>query len=91
MKQKIEKPLVLMFNYDNWVLVRDEEKALSGKVEPYIKRDATLLKVGDILVADEHKLAFQVINPLIGKTMQSNFSRLSRLAIYCTCWLQDYA
>lgn len=44
-------------NYDQWVLARDGEKALSDKVEPYIKRDASLLDVGDILVADGHKLA----------------------------------
>lgn len=54
-------------NYDKWLLARDGEKALSDKVEPYIKRDASLLDVGDILVADGHKLAFQVINPFTGK------------------------
>ena len=54
-------------NYDKWVLARDGEKALSDKVEPSIKRDASLLDVGDILVADGHKLAFQVINPFTGK------------------------
>lgn len=54
-------------NYDKWILARDGEKALSDKVEPYIKRDASLLNVGDILVADGHKLAFQVINPFTGK------------------------
>lgn len=54
-------------NYDKWVLARDGEKALSDKVEPYIKCDASLLDVGDILVADVHKLAFQVINPFTGK------------------------
>ena len=54
-------------NYDKWILVRDGEKALSDKVEPYIKRDTSLLEVGDILVADGHKLAFQVINPFTGK------------------------
>ena len=54
-------------NYDKWVLARDGEKALSNKVEPYIKRDASLLEVGDILVADGHKLAFNVINPFTGK------------------------
>ncbi len=54
-------------NYDKWVLARDGEKALSDKVEPYIKRDASLLEVGDILVADGHKLAFRVINPFTGK------------------------
>ncbi len=54
-------------NYDKWILARDGEKALSDKVEPYIKRDISLLEVGDILVADGHKLAFQVINPFTGK------------------------
>lgn len=54
-------------NYDKWILARDGEKALSDIVEPYIKRDASLLEVGDILVADGHKLAFQVINPFAGK------------------------
>ena len=54
-------------NYDKWILARDGEKALSDKVEPYIKRDVSLLEVGDILVADGHKLAFQVINPFTGK------------------------
>lgn len=54
-------------NYDKWILARDGEKALSDKVEPYIKRDASLLDIGDILVADGHKLAFQVINPFTGK------------------------
>ncbi|MCM1010561.1 MAG: transposase family protein [Fusobacterium sp.] len=54
-------------NYDKWILARDGEKALSDKVESYIKRDASLLEVGDILVADGHKLAFQVINPFTGK------------------------
>ena len=55
-------------NYDKWVLARDGEKALSDKVEPYIKRDASLLEVGDILVADGHNLAFNVINPFTGPT-----------------------
>jgi len=54
-------------NYDKWILARDGEKALSDKVEPYIKRDASLLDVGNVLVADGHRLAFQVINPFTGK------------------------
>jgi len=54
-------------NYDQWVLMRDGEKSLADQVEPYIKRDASLLEVGDILVADGHKLNFQVLNPFTGK------------------------
>lgn len=42
-------------NYDTWILARDGEKALADKVEPYIKRNASLLEVGDVLVADGHK------------------------------------
>ena len=48
-------------------MARDGEKALSDKVEPYIKRDTSLLEVGDILVADGHVLNFNVINPFTGK------------------------
>ena len=48
-------------NYDKWILARDGEKALFDKVESYIKRDVSLLEVGDILVADGHNLAFQVM------------------------------
>lgn len=58
-------------NYDKWVLARDGEKALSDKVEPYIKRDASLLEVGDILVADGHVLNFNVINPFTGKPIRA--------------------
>ena len=58
-------------NYDKWVLARDGEKALSDKVEPYIKRDASLLEVGDILVADGHVLNFNVINPFTGKSTRA--------------------
>ncbi len=66
-KYKLKEQGQNFINYDKWILARDGEKALSDKVEPYIKRDASLLEVGDILVADGHKLAFQVINPFTGK------------------------
>lgn len=58
-------------NYYKWVLARDGEKALSDKVEPYIKRDASLLEVGDILVADGHVLNFNVINPFTDKATRA--------------------
>ncbi len=51
--------------------MRDGEKALADKVEPYLKRDASLLEVGDVLVADGHRLNFQVINPFTGKTTRA--------------------
>src|SRR5574344_1749894 len=60
-------------NYDQWILMRDGEKSLADKVEPYIKRDASLLEVGDVLVADGHKLNFQLINPFTGKPCRATF------------------
>ena len=54
-------------NYDKWVLAREGQKALKDKVEPYIVRNASLLKPGQVLIADGHTLNFQVINPFIGR------------------------
>ena len=54
-------------HYDIWVFMREGQKALKDKVEPYIKRDPSLLEVGDALVADGHRLNFQIINPFAGK------------------------
>lgn len=47
--------------------MREGEKAYHDKVEGYIERDISLLKVGDVLIADGHVLNFQVINPFTGK------------------------
>lgn len=54
-------------HYDRWILMREGQKALKDKVEPFIVRDPSLLNVGDVLVADGHRLNFQVINPFTGK------------------------
>jgi len=54
-------------NYDKWILMREGEKNLRDKVEPYIKRDLSNISVGEILVADGHVLNFNVINPFTGK------------------------
>lgn len=54
-------------HFDIWTLARDGEKALKDNVEPFIKRDISKLNVGDVLVADGHKLAFLVQNPFTGK------------------------
>src|SRR5574344_192537 len=59
-------------HYDEWILAREGGKALRDKVEPYIVRDASVLDVGQILIADGHKLAFQVINPFTGKPCRAN-------------------
>jgi len=54
-------------NYDKWVLMREGEKNLRDHVMPYIKRDASKLNVGQVLVADGHKLSCLVINPFTGR------------------------
>lgn len=54
-------------NNDLWTFVREGQKALRDKVEPFITRDPSLLEVGQVLVADGHRLNFQVINPHTGK------------------------
>jgi putative transposase len=52
---------------DIWVLHREGEKALDDKVLPYIERDRNLLDVGEGLVADGHRLNFQMIDAFTGK------------------------
>jgi len=54
-------------NYDLWTLLREGEKGLNDKVLPYLKRNADLLGVGEVLVADGKRCNFQVINPFTGK------------------------
>ncbi len=54
-------------HYDIWTLRREGEKALNDKVIPYAERDWHLLEVGDGLVADGHRLNFQIISPDTGK------------------------
>ncbi|MDQ7799527.1 MAG: transposase [Candidatus Edwardsbacteria bacterium] len=54
-------------HHDVWTLARDGQKALRDKVVPYIKRDAGKLEVGQVLVADGHRLNFRVLNPFTGK------------------------
>ena len=54
-------------NHDIVVLKREGEKALRDKVGPYLARDDKVLRVGDILFSDGHKLNFDAINPLTGR------------------------
>ncbi len=53
--------------FDKWTLAREGIKALKDKVEPYIRRNVSMIDVGQVLVADGHTLNFQVINPFTGK------------------------
>src|SRR5574344_2637337 len=54
-------------HFDQWILAREGQKALRDMVEPYIVRDISKLEVGDVLVADGHRLAVQCLNPFTGK------------------------
>lgn len=54
-------------HYDMWIFAREGAKALRDKVVPYIERDIFKLNVGDVLIGDGHRLAFEVINPFNGK------------------------
>ena len=54
-------------HYDMWIFAREGAKALRDKVIPYIERDILKLNVGDVLIGDGHRLAFEVINPFTGK------------------------
>jgi putative transposase len=54
-------------HYEVYVARREGEKALNDKCLPWIPRDAGELKVGDCLIADGHKLDFELINPHTGK------------------------
>jgi len=50
-----------------WTFMREGEKVLKDREIFSIKRDASKLQVGDVLIADGHRLNFQVINPFTGK------------------------
>ena len=54
-------------HYDVWIFAREGAKALRDKVVPYIERDISKLEVGDVIIGDGHRLAFQVINPFDGR------------------------
>jgi putative transposase len=54
-------------HYDYWTLCREGERALNDKILPYVQRDRNSLQVGEGLVADGHRLNFDVINPFTGK------------------------
>ncbi|MCS7285416.1 MAG: helix-turn-helix domain-containing protein, partial [Hydrogenobacter thermophilus] len=54
-------------NMDKWILAREGQKALKDRLLPYILRQPEVLEVGEVLVADGHRLNFQVINPFTGK------------------------
>jgi putative transposase len=59
-------------HYDQWVFAREGAKALNDRCLPFLERDAGLLEVGQVLVADGHKLNFQILHPFTGKPCRMN-------------------
>ncbi|MBU1002759.1 MAG: Mu transposase C-terminal domain-containing protein [Proteobacteria bacterium] len=57
-------------NFGDWTYVREGEKAWNDKCAFFIERDYSLIEVGDIVVADGHKLNFEIINPETGKAQR---------------------
>lgn len=54
-------------NFDQVVFWHEGEHGMDEKVLPYIRRDWSLVEVGDVLVADGHVLNGEAINPETGK------------------------
>lgn len=54
-------------NQDVWVFCREGVKAWNDKVAMYVDRDLSLLWPGAVLVADGHRLNFQIIHPFTGR------------------------
>jgi putative transposase len=52
---------------DVWAFLRDGAKAWNDQVAMYISRDLARIDVGDIVVADGHRLGFQVLHPDTGR------------------------
>ncbi len=58
-------------HYDVWLVLREGFKALEDKGLPSITRDYSKIEVGDIFVADGHRIDFLVINPFTGKACRA--------------------
>ena len=54
-------------NPDIWQQARMGSKFVAEHIIKTIHRDSSLLKVGDVWVADGHKLAFDILDPKTGK------------------------
>ncbi len=64
-------------NYDIWCFQRGGEKRFNDECCLSIERDPELINVGDVLVADGHKLNFEILNPWTGKP-----SRMTLIVFY---------
>lgn len=63
-------------NNATWTLAREGVKSYRDKIGMILHRDRSLLNVGDVWVADGHKLAFDIIDP------QDNKPKRFMLIIY---------
>ena len=54
-------------HYDQYTANREGVQALNNKCLPYLERDYDKIEVGDIAVADGHKLNFETVHPFTGK------------------------
>ena len=61
---------------DVWTLAREGEKALTDHIAPFLRRDASLLEVGDVLIADGHRLNFRVKHPIHGRPCRATLVAL---------------
>jgi putative transposase len=60
-----------------WVGIREGEKAHNEKCLPHVRRDWNRVKVGQVLIADGHKLNFEILCPYTGRP-----KRMTLLAWY---------
>ncbi|WP_319543191.1 Mu transposase C-terminal domain-containing protein [uncultured Pseudodesulfovibrio sp.] len=60
----------LPYHFGEWTYVRKGAKAWNDQCSFFIERDYSLIEVGDIIVADGHKLNFEVVNPWTGKAQR---------------------
>jgi putative transposase len=54
-------------NFGKWVFSREGKASWNDQCALYLERDPEKIEVGDILVADGHRLNFEIINPYTGK------------------------
>jgi putative transposase len=54
-------------NFGKWVFSREGKAAWNDQCALYLERDPEKIEVGDILVADGHRLNFEIVNPYTGK------------------------
>ena len=57
---------------DIWTLARKGEKALDDEVAPFFRRDWSLLQVGQLLIADGHRLNFRIKHPIHGRACRAS-------------------